>query len=155
MTKVKNLLVTMLTFLMVISLIPVQSDAAQKAKLNRKSLTLTVGKSSQLKIKNTTKKVKWSSSNGSIASVTQQGRVKAKKQGNCSVSAKVGGKKYICRITVKKKVPSTKKHITYVYVTDTGSKYHRAGCRYLWNSRRKVSLSSAKSFGYSACSVCW
>lgn len=41
-----------------------------------------------------------------------------------------------------------------VYITDTGSKYHRSGCRYLWNSSNAVTLSNAKSWGYAPCSVC-
>lgn len=41
-----------------------------------------------------------------------------------------------------------------VYVTKTGSKYHRAGCRYLSRSCIAMNLSSAKSSGYSPCSVC-
>lgn len=41
-----------------------------------------------------------------------------------------------------------------VYVTDTGSKYHRDGCRYLSRSRHAISLSDALSRGYDACSVC-
>lgn len=155
MSRIKRLLVLMLTFVTTLSIMPVQADAAKQVKLNKSSLTLYVGSSSQLKVKNTNKKVKWSCSKSSVASVTQSGKVKAKKQGSCKVTAKVAGKSYVCSITVKKKASTAKKHVTYVYVTDTGSKYHRAGCRYLWNSKRKVSLSSAKSFGYTACSVCW
>lgn len=41
-----------------------------------------------------------------------------------------------------------------VYVTNTGSKYHRAGCRYLKKSQIPMSLSEAKRQGYTACSVC-
>lgn len=41
-----------------------------------------------------------------------------------------------------------------VYITDTGSKYHRYGCRYLRQSCHSISLSSAKSRGYTACKVC-
>lgn len=40
-----------------------------------------------------------------------------------------------------------------VYVTDTGEKYHRAGCRYLRRSSNPISLSAARQ-GYSPCSVC-
>jgi len=40
-----------------------------------------------------------------------------------------------------------------VYVTRTGEKYHRAGCRYLSRSQIPISLSDAKA-GYDACSVC-
>lgn len=41
-----------------------------------------------------------------------------------------------------------------VYITNTGSKYHKSGCRYLKKSKIAISLSEAKSRGYTACSVC-
>lgn len=41
-----------------------------------------------------------------------------------------------------------------VYVTETGSKYHTSGCRYLWNSKIAMSKSEAIAEGYTACSVC-
>lgn len=41
-----------------------------------------------------------------------------------------------------------------VYVTDTGKKYHVSGCRYLRSSSIKISLSDAKSQGYTPCSIC-
>jgi len=41
-----------------------------------------------------------------------------------------------------------------VYVTDYGEKYHRAGCRYLWNSSSAMSVSSARAAGYTPCSIC-
>ncbi len=44
---------------------------------------------------------------------------------------------------------------TYVYITDTGSKYHREFCRYLSQSKHKISLSSAESSGYTPCSACF
>ena len=40
-----------------------------------------------------------------------------------------------------------------VYVTNTGSKYHRDGCQYLRQSRIPISLKDARR-SYSACSVC-
>lgn len=40
-----------------------------------------------------------------------------------------------------------------VYITRTGSKYHRGNCRYLRQSKIPISLSSAM-LAYSACSVC-
>jgi hypothetical protein len=42
----------------------------------------------------------------------------------------------------------------WVYITDTGKKYHCAGCRYLAHSKQKVRLKWAKSHGYKACKVC-
>lgn len=41
-----------------------------------------------------------------------------------------------------------------VYVTNTGKKYHRAGCRYLSKSQIPISLSDAKADGYGPCSKC-
>lgn len=43
---------------------------------------------------------------------------------------------------------------TYVYITNTGKKYHRSGCRYLKKSKIKKTLKWAKSHGYTACKVC-
>ena len=41
-----------------------------------------------------------------------------------------------------------------VYITKTGKKYHRAGCRYLSKSCIPVTLKVAKANGYGPCSVC-
>ena len=155
MPKLKRALVVLMTFVMALASIPSQSDAAKKVQLNKTTLSLYTGKSYTLTLTNNTRKANWSSSKKSVATVSGNGRVSAKGKGNCLITARVDGHKYVCKVTVKQKAATSKKQVTYVYVTDTGSKYHRAGCRYLWNSKRKVSLSSAKSFGYTACSVCW
>lgn len=41
-----------------------------------------------------------------------------------------------------------------VYITNTGSKYHNSGCQHLKSSRIAVSLSWARSHGYTACKTC-
>lgn len=41
-----------------------------------------------------------------------------------------------------------------VYITKTGEKYHRSGCRYLKKSKISVSLEDAVASGYSPCKVC-
>ena len=41
-----------------------------------------------------------------------------------------------------------------VYITKTGEKYHRAGCRYLAKSCIAIGLADAKAAGYGPCSVC-
>lgn len=41
-----------------------------------------------------------------------------------------------------------------VYITKTGKKYHREGCRYLARSQIPISLGDAQSQGYEPCSVC-
>lgn len=41
-----------------------------------------------------------------------------------------------------------------VFVTRTGRKYHRDGCRYLSKSRIPIGLADAKADGFTPCSVC-
>ena len=41
-----------------------------------------------------------------------------------------------------------------VYITDSGTKYHRSGCRYLKDSCHSISIDNAEAEGYSPCSVC-
>jgi len=41
-----------------------------------------------------------------------------------------------------------------VYITRTGKKYHRDGCRYLSKSKIKITKKDAIKNGYGACSVC-
>ena len=40
------------------------------------------------------------------------------------------------------------------YVTNSGTKYHRANCSYLSKSRHAISLTDAKAGGYQPCSRC-
>ena len=103
----KGLIAIVLTLAMIITMLPNQSVmAAKKPKLNKTKLTLTVGKSTTLKVYNTKKKVKWSVNKKSIVKITSKGKVTAKKPGVAIVTAKVGSKKLKCKITVKKKSTS-------------------------------------------------
>lgn len=45
--------------------------------------------------------------------------------------------------------------VEIVYITDTGSKYHRGSCRHLKNSKHEISLDAAKAQGYTACGTCY
>lgn len=47
---------------------------------------------------------------------------------------------------------SVKKDV--VYTTDTGTKYHKATCRYLKKSKIETTLQKVKAAKYSPCSVC-
>ena len=101
----KRILCTSAALLAAISLImPNQGYAkAKKPVLSKKKLTMSVGESKTLKVKNTKKKVKWSSGKKSVASVSKKGRVKAKKKGTAVITAKVAKTKLKCRVTVKAK----------------------------------------------------
>jgi hypothetical protein len=43
---------------------------------------------------------------------------------------------------------------TTAYTTNTGTKYHADGCRYLSKSKIKTTIEDAKTNGFGACSVC-
>lgn len=88
------------SLVIVLGSMSLHSEAAAP-KLNKKSVTIKVGKSVQLKVKGTKKKVKWSSSKKKVCTVSSKGLVKAKKKGTATVKAKVGKKTLKCKVTVK------------------------------------------------------
>ena len=69
------------------------------AGISAKKLTLITGKTQTLKVSGA-KKVKWSSSDKKVASVSSKGVVKGIRDGKANIIAKVGKKKYTCRVTV-------------------------------------------------------
>lgn len=71
-------------------------------KLNKTKVTLKKGKTVKLKVLYIKKRVKWSSTKKSVATVNKKGVVKGKKPGKAIIIAKVKGKKYKCKLTVKK-----------------------------------------------------
>ncbi len=97
--KIKRILTYLLTMALVMSLLPADMVKAG----SKKSITMTVGETKQLKLTNIPKgkTVKWSSNNKKVAQVTQKGKVKAKKAGKAKITAKLGKKKYICIVKVK------------------------------------------------------
>lgn len=75
-------------------------EAKAGPALNKKDATLKIGGKLQLRLKNNTKRVRWSSSNKNVVMVSKKGLVKAKRAGKARITAKAGGRKYVCRITV-------------------------------------------------------
>ena len=59
-----------------------------------------------LKWKITKAKLSGQAQKKAVATVSKKGKVKAKKKGSCMITAKVGKKKYVCKVTVKKKNPT-------------------------------------------------
>ena len=111
MREMKQTMAAVLSLALACTLLiaPAEGQAAKKKmKLNKTKATLYVGKKLTLKVKNTKKKVKWSSSKKAVASVTKKGVVKAKKKGKTVITAKIGKKKLKCKITVKQKVVKKK-----------------------------------------------
>lgn len=98
------LCLTAVLMVMTVAGAPGRQNAEAKAKpvLNKKKVSLAVGEKAALKLKNWKKRVAWSSSKKSVAAVSKKGVVQAKKKGIAKITAKAGGKKYSCRVTVRK-----------------------------------------------------
>ena len=80
-----------------------QTDSmAASIKLSKKKITLYVGDSVKLKLKNAKGTVKWKSSKTSVAKVSK-GKVTAKKKGKATIKATYKKKTYKCTVTVKDK----------------------------------------------------
>ena len=77
--------------------------------LNKTSISLTVGKTYQLKVNGTKRTVTWKHANKKIATVNKSGKVTAKGTGTTTITATVGGKSYTCKVTVKAAASSTQK----------------------------------------------
>lgn len=78
----------------------------ENPKINSKSITLERNRSYTLKMKNTTMKAKWSSSNSSIATVNAAGKVSGRSRGSAVITADIGGKKITCKVRVRGEWPN-------------------------------------------------
>lgn len=132
-----------------------QTVRAASAKISKKTLALSKGKTAVLKITGTKSKVTWSSSNNKVAVVSQKGKVTAKKAGTATITAKAGKKRFKCKVTVKS--PSASAPSTYVWLSATGSKYHKIPDCGTMNpdKARKVSKSVAAKAGFDPCKKCF
>lgn len=102
MKKCKRIsIIVMLCLLITMIAVPTTASAAS---INKKSITLNVGKKYTLKVKGTKKRIKWSSNKKSVVTVTSKGVVKAVKKGNAVITAKYGKRKLTCKVTVKQPV---------------------------------------------------
>ncbi len=125
---------------------------------------------------------KWTSSNKNIATITSGGKVQGKQEGNTIVTLQMeSGVKATCKIQVIKSarsntVPasgsgnnsshsgssgsnSSTGHVNppasgYVWIPNTGSKYHRSGTCGRMKNPRQVPLQDAIHAGYEPCSRC-
>lgn len=115
MKKLQKMLLSMFLCLSIVFTIPLvlpetaairTVHAATQIRLNKTQATLISGQTTTLKVSGTTQKVTWTSSNKVIATVSANGVVSAKKKGTAIITAKVGSKKYTCKITVETPVIS-------------------------------------------------
>ena len=108
MNKMKRILTIVLTLALIVTMMPMNLtnvNAKSTTRLSSKKIVLQVGKTKKLKVKNKPAGVKvvWKSSKKKVATVSKKGKVKAEKPGKTTITAKVGKKKYKCKVIVKRK----------------------------------------------------
>ncbi len=161
----------------------ITSKLKARVSLEEKSATLESGKNHKIKIKSKTygdKVKKWTSSNKKIATVDAHGKVTGKQVGTATITLKMkSGVQAKCKIKVTKPKYSTnsrpsKSHSGgsgshsggsgsstnaptsgYVWIPNTGSKYHKDSTCGNMKNPTKVTLEEAKSAGYGPCSKCY
>jgi len=72
-----------------------------KPSISQKEVSVVAAFSTQLSVLNTTKSVKWKSSNTNIAKVSSSGKVTGRSKGSCTITATVDGYTLKCKVTVK------------------------------------------------------
>ena len=118
----KKIWVFMLFMLFSVMMCQNKVQAANQVKLNITNAMMAKGDSFTLKVSGTKKKVKWSSSKKSVATV-KNGVVNAKKTGTTYITAKIGKKKYKCKVVVKSKK----------YIDNKVVSIYNWACEYIWD----------------------
>lgn len=108
MKKVATLLLSLLVIIGAFVVgFEVPAQAASKVKLSKKTVKLEVGKTKKIKVKGTTDKVTWATSDKKVATVNSKGKITAKGEGSCKITATVGSKTLTCKVTVTAKKSSS------------------------------------------------
>jgi len=105
--KKRSFLLVILSLMLCFFVMNYQSvNASDSVKLNYSKKTLYIypgnyGKSYSILSLSSGETAKWTSSNKSVVTVSNNGTVMAKSTGTTNVKAKVGNKSYTCKVTVK------------------------------------------------------
>ena len=99
MKKIKKICIIIFTVMIFAVSIP-STNASAKVAISKSKQTLYVGQSLKLSVTGTKSSVKWSTSDKRVATVSK-GNVLAKKAGTAKITAKIGKKSYVCKVTVK------------------------------------------------------
>lgn len=148
MKKQKRIVATLIIALLCL-MISMPVNAA--TKISKSKATLIKGQTLQLKVTGTKSQAKWSSSKKSVATVSVKGKVTAKKKGAATITAKIGKKKYTCKVTVESPALS-KKSVTINAGKSTTIKLNGTKQKVTWKtSNSKVAtVKNGKITGKSA-----
>ena len=105
--KLKKLIICMLCVICtLVTFTPVNTNAATKVTLSNTKITLKLGNTKVLKLKNAKGKVKWKTSNAKVVSIKKKDATSitltSKKQGKVTITATNNKKTYTCKVNVPK-----------------------------------------------------
>ena len=100
-TAIQKLFMAVLLAFAISSGISASAFAGTGARLNKTSVKVSEGSTVKLKVLGASGKVKWSSSNKKIATVSSKGVVTGRKPGSVNINAIVRGETLTARVTVK------------------------------------------------------
>jgi hypothetical protein len=109
-------------FCIMVAVLVLTTPAAQAkntVKLNKTKATLYVGDTVKLKLTGTGRRVTWSSSKKSVATVSSTGKVKAKKVGKVTITAKVSGKKFATMLPLTVNMSELNGNEKYCYLSES------------------------------------
>lgn len=147
-----SLILSMILALVSPTIIPFPWQIAQveaAVKLNKSSVTLIKGQSVTLKITGSNKSIKWSSNKNSVATVSQKGKVVAKKKGTATITATIGKKKYTCKVSIQTPKLNTTK-VTLAKGEYTQLKINGTNQKVTWSSSNKKVATVSKAGKVSA-----
>ncbi len=151
----RRLLAFIMVWALCLSFVPgasgsnVTAEAASKTKLSNTSVSLIVGKTKTITLKNCKKAVKWSVTSGGVVKAVKKSKYKVKvtaeKKGTATLTAKVGKKKYKCKFTVSPKTVavnsiSLSSHLEkvivggYAFIDNTISPSNASNKTVVWSS---------------------
>lgn len=136
MKKIFKTFAVILTLAILLTSFPTQVEAAS-IKLNKTKTTLYIGQTRTLKLIGTNKKATWKSSNKKIATVSEKGKITAKKAGSTTITAKIEKNTYKCKVTVKKPQLNYTSKNMYLGISFT-LKLKGADIKKMKSSNRKV-----------------
>ena len=106
--QLKKLIICMLCVICtLVAFTPVNANAATKVTLSNTKITLKLGNTKVLKLKNAKGKVTWKSSNAKVVSIKKKDATSItltpKKQGKVTITATNNKKTYTCKVNVDRK----------------------------------------------------
>ena len=107
-------------------------------KLRYTSYKMCKGETLQNELRFTSSKVSWSSSNKKVATVSKNGKITAKKVGKAIITAKVGNKKYKCKINIVRQEPDF-----FAYLADYNTRSNYFEVNFLNQSNKSVTIYSS------------